>query len=272
MISFGSRFQPALSTTAQGPWSYFSRGVAASARRRLRWLAAARRFRSRRHCDHHRISATSHSRISNRWIRRRRTSGTVICGSFPPAPLGVRGTPWPAGTGPYGGATGPAPRLVLIQATLPLGRLDVLFDRPPRGAHLRHLLEWHFRRSIRAVVFQLRLLPQRSPSQQPLARARQAFLAEPCPGLRVLVDPWPLAPLATVTRRQPRPAGPRQLGPPAWTRRDKRLGIRRPRLLWQLLGGDHARFGGPDAGIGRASSTYHLPSWRTPWTKVGLSP
>ena len=56
--------------------------------------------------------------------------------------------------------TDPASRLVLIQAALSFGRLDVLLDSPSRGAYLCHFGQGHFRRSIRAVVFQLWLLIQ----------------------------------------------------------------------------------------------------------------
>ena len=109
-----------------------------SARRRLRWAAAALRFRSRRHWDHHRISSTSHSRTSSKWTSRARTSGTVICGSFFPQPCSLehkerqrqhreRCMMVP---------THPAAGLVFVEAAFSLGRLNVLFDRPPCRTHL----------------------------------------------------------------------------------------------------------------------------------------
>jgi hypothetical protein len=82
----------------------------------------------------------------------------------------------------------PASCLVLIQATMPLGRLSVLLDSPACGAYLRHFVQWHLRRSVRPVILQLWLLTQRASRQQSFSRTGTPFLAEPCPYLRVLVD------------------------------------------------------------------------------------
>ena len=90
--------------------------------------------------------------------------------------------------------TDPASCLVLIQAALSLGRLNILLDSPSCGAYLRHLGQRHFRRSIRTVVLQLWLLTQRASHQQSFSRTRQPFLAEPEPYFRVLVDQRPLTP------------------------------------------------------------------------------
>src|SRR5271170_4785898 len=90
--------------------------------------------------------------------------------------------------------TDPASCLVLIQATLSLGRLNVLLDSPSCGANLRHFVQRYFRRSIRAVVLQLWLLTQRASCQQSFSSTGQPFFAEPDPHLRVLVDERPLAP------------------------------------------------------------------------------
>ena len=113
-----------LETTA--PCLYLRRR-AISARRRLLWHSLAIRFRSCRHADHWRISASSQRRTSSRWTSRARTSGTVISGSFFPQPLPLqhqerqrqqrqRRVVMPA----Y-----PAPRLILVQSTFPFARLDV---------------------------------------------------------------------------------------------------------------------------------------------------
>jgi hypothetical protein len=50
--------------------------------------------------------------------------------------------------------TDPASCLVFIQTALLLGRLNVVLDRPSRGAYLRHFGQWHFRWGIRAMVLQ----------------------------------------------------------------------------------------------------------------------
>jgi hypothetical protein len=68
--------------------------------------------------------------------------------------------------------TDPAAGLVLIEAAFPLGRLNVLLDRPPCRAHLRYLFQRHVRWRVRMVILQLWILTQRSSYQQPLLGTR----------------------------------------------------------------------------------------------------
>src|SRR5262249_26235838 len=89
----------------------------------------------------------------------------------------------------------PATRLIPVQAALPLGRLDVLLDRPATATHRRQLLQSHRGRGVRAVVLQLRLLGDTAPHQESLLRTRPTSLAEPYLHRGILVDAWPLAAL-----------------------------------------------------------------------------
>src|SRR5262249_4473836 len=109
---------------------FLLRGGRSSARRRRRWLCAARRLRSRRQFEQVRISAVSQIRTSSRWLSTARTSGTVSGGSFFPQPLLLQRQEGECQHRQGGGMVPahPTPGFVLVQAAIAFSALEVFFD------------------------------------------------------------------------------------------------------------------------------------------------
>src|SRR6266536_2224602 len=193
-----------------------------------------------------------------------RSSGTVAVIPFLP-PVTLRRLQERQGEQHQRDVVVPAPvlgELVVIEAQLALGQLEVLLDRPAQAAHPGHLSQGDRLRRIRQVVLELFGVPaaDRAPDHHPAGRARLPVPLLHDPQSSELVLPRALGPLGDPVSH---PRAHRQRGRQLSHRlRDWRIrrGLRaRPRTakparpLWDLP----PRIAAPD--LGRAADLEAVP-------------